>query len=109
LDETCVKVNGLEYWVYAALDVDRNEIYESSSSKYSYHQQFIDVKLLYWRTAFIVDNVYGLTCIGGVRINIQYKAPSDRSLVESYTHHSAENKSILQQHNIKPTKQKREV
>jgi len=28
LDETCVKVNGLEYWVYAALDVDRNEIYE---------------------------------------------------------------------------------
>jgi len=26
LDETCVKVNGLEYWVYAALDVDRNEI-----------------------------------------------------------------------------------
>jgi transposase-like protein len=26
LDETCVKVNGLEYWVYAVLDVDRNEI-----------------------------------------------------------------------------------
>jgi len=26
LDETCIKVNGLEYWVYAALDVDRNEI-----------------------------------------------------------------------------------
>jgi len=26
LDETCVKVNGLEYWVYAALDIDRNEI-----------------------------------------------------------------------------------
>ena len=26
LDETCVKVNGLEYWVYAAIDVDRNEI-----------------------------------------------------------------------------------
>jgi transposase-like protein len=25
LDETCVKVNG--YWVYAALDVDRNENY----------------------------------------------------------------------------------
>jgi len=21
LDETCVKVNGLEYWVYAALDI----------------------------------------------------------------------------------------
>jgi putative transposase len=26
LDETCVKVNGLEYWVYAAIDVDRNEV-----------------------------------------------------------------------------------
>jgi transposase-like protein len=25
LDEACVKVNVLEYWVYAALDVDRNE------------------------------------------------------------------------------------
>jgi len=27
--------------------------------------------------------LHGLTCIGGVRINIQYRAPSDRSLVES--------------------------
>jgi putative transposase len=26
LDETCVKVNGLEYWVYAVIDVDRNEV-----------------------------------------------------------------------------------
>jgi putative transposase len=26
LDETCVKVNGLEYWVYAAVDVDGNEV-----------------------------------------------------------------------------------
>jgi len=26
LDEICVKVNRLEYWVYAALDVDGNEI-----------------------------------------------------------------------------------
>jgi len=26
LDETCVKANGSEYWVYAAMDVDRNEI-----------------------------------------------------------------------------------
>jgi putative transposase len=26
LDEACVKVNGLEYWVYAAMDVDRNEV-----------------------------------------------------------------------------------
>jgi len=26
LDETCVKVNGLEYWIYAAIDVDVNEV-----------------------------------------------------------------------------------
>ena len=26
MDETSVKVNGLEYWVYAAIDVDRNEV-----------------------------------------------------------------------------------
>ena len=26
LDETCVKVNGLEYWAYAAIDVDKNEM-----------------------------------------------------------------------------------
>jgi len=46
--------------------------------KYSYHQQFIDEVLNYCigGPEFIVDNVYGLTCIGGVRINIQYKALS---------------------------------
>ena len=27
LDETCVKVSGLNYWVYAVLDVDRGEYY----------------------------------------------------------------------------------
>jgi putative transposase len=26
LDETCVKANGSEYWVYTAIDVDRNDI-----------------------------------------------------------------------------------
>jgi len=26
LDEACVKVDGLEYWVYAAMDVDRDEM-----------------------------------------------------------------------------------
>jgi hypothetical protein len=34
LDEMCVKVNGL---VGFMLDVNRNEIYRSLSSKYSYH------------------------------------------------------------------------
>jgi transposase-like protein len=26
LDETCVKVNGLEYWVYVAMDIDGNDV-----------------------------------------------------------------------------------
>jgi hypothetical protein len=53
--------------------------------------------------AFIVDNAYGLTCIGGAGINIQYRAPSDRSLVESvYSSFSREQK-YSQQHSIKPT------
>jgi len=26
VDETCVKVNGQQYWVYSALDIDKNEI-----------------------------------------------------------------------------------
>ncbi|MBS7634306.1 DDE-type integrase/transposase/recombinase, partial [Candidatus Bathyarchaeota archaeon] len=26
VDETCVKANGLEYYVFSALDVDRNEV-----------------------------------------------------------------------------------
>jgi len=56
-----------------------------------YHQnilttkQFIDEVLNYCigdqNSSLIM--LHGLKCIGGVRINIQYKAPSDRSLVES--------------------------
>jgi len=40
------------------LDVGRNEVYEGLSSKYSYHQQFIDEVLNYCigGPEFIVDN-----------------------------------------------------
>jgi len=61
LDETCVKVNGLEYWVYAAIDVDRNEIismrvYPSRNALAS--GQFIREALEYCegKPMFIVDN-----------------------------------------------------
>ena len=61
MDETCVKVNGLEYWVYAALDVDRNEIlsmgvYPSRSALATEH--FIREVLKYCdgKPKFIVDN-----------------------------------------------------
>jgi putative transposase len=62
LDEICVKVNGLEYWVYAALDVDRNEIlsmrvYPSRNALAT--EQFINDVLKYCegKPKFIVDNV----------------------------------------------------
>ena len=61
LDETCVKVNGLEYYVYAAIDVDRNEIlsmkvYHSRNTLAS--ELFIREILNYCegKPKFIVDN-----------------------------------------------------
>jgi putative transposase len=61
LNETCVKVNGLEYWVYAALDVDRNEIlsmrvYPSRNALAA--EQFIREVLKYCdgKPTFIVDS-----------------------------------------------------
>jgi hypothetical protein len=54
--------------------------------------------------AFIVDDVYGLTYTRRTGINIQ--SLSDRSLVESYTHHSRE-QSIL--NNIKPANKARDL
>ena len=61
LDETCVKVNGLKYWVYAAIDVDRNEIismrvYPSRNALAA--EQFIceTLKCCEGKPTFIVDN-----------------------------------------------------
>jgi putative transposase len=61
LDEACVKVNGLEYWVYAALDADGNEIlsmrvYPSRNGLAA--EQFICEVLKYCdgKPTFIVDN-----------------------------------------------------
>ena len=61
MDETCVKVNGLEYWVYAALDVDRSEIlsmgvYPSRNAPATEH--FIREVLKYCdgKPKFTVDN-----------------------------------------------------
>ena len=61
MDETCVKVNGLDYWVYAVLDVDRNEVLSMRvypSRNILTTKQFIDEVLNYCigRPEFIVDN-----------------------------------------------------
>jgi putative transposase len=61
LDEACVRVNGLKYWVYAALDVDGNDIlsirvYPSRNGLAA--EQFIREVLKYCdgKPTFIVDN-----------------------------------------------------
>jgi len=61
LDETCVKVNGLEYWVYAAIYVDRNKIlsmrvYPSGNALAA--EQFIREALKYCegKPTFVIDN-----------------------------------------------------
>jgi len=59
--EACVKVNGLEYWVYATLDVDGNEmlsmrVYPSRNALAT--EQFIreTIKYCEGKPTFIVDN-----------------------------------------------------
>ena len=58
-------INGLEYWVYAALDIDRNEILSMRvypSINLLATRQFIREVLDYCdgEPTFIIDNAYGL-------------------------------------------------
>jgi len=82
LDETCVKVNGLEYWVYAAIDVDRNEIlsmrvYPSRNALAA--ERFIREALKYCegKPTFIVDNAPWLKQ-SLEELGLQYNAESFR-------------------------------
>ena len=79
LDETCVKVNGLEYWVYAAVDVDRNEVLSMRvypSRNILTTKQFIHEVLNYCIGKYFVDDAPWLNRIRGAGINIQYRVPS---------------------------------
>ena len=89
LDETCVGVNGENYWVYSAIDVDSNEIlhmkvYPSRNTFTS--ESFIrDVlRLCDGRPEFIADNApwlkEALTSLG---LTHRHQAFGLRSLVES--------------------------
>ena len=82
LDETCVKVNGLEYWVYAALDVDGNEILSMRvypSRNVLAAEQFIREVLKYCdgKPTFIVDNAPWLKQ-ALEELGLQYNAKSFR-------------------------------
>jgi putative transposase len=66
LDETCVKVNGLEYWIYAAIDVDGNEVLSMrvySSRNILATELFIKDVLNYCdgKPMFVVDGAPWLT------------------------------------------------
>jgi putative transposase len=60
LDETCIKVAGFEYWVYTALDLDRNEIISMKVSPFRSSltaRLFIEDTLRYCdgRPSFVVN------------------------------------------------------
>jgi transposase-like protein len=88
VDETCVKVNGEQYWVYSALDIDRNElifmrVYPSRNSLTS--ESFINGVLKHCdgRPEFIVDNAPWLRdALTGLGLTHHHKARGPRSLIE---------------------------
>jgi len=89
VDETCVKVNGEQYWIYSALDVDRNElismrVYPTRNGLTT--ESFIKGVLKYCdgKPEFIVDSAPwlkdALTTLG---LNYHHQARGLRSLIES--------------------------
>ena len=112
LDETCVKVNGLEYWVYAALDVDRNEIismrvYPSRNALAS--EQFIRevLKCCEGKPTFIMR--HGLSRPWRSWSYHAMRSPfGDRSLIESVYSSFKQRRKVFF-NNIEPNKQKREI
>ncbi len=89
VDETCVKANGLEYYVFSAVDVDRNEIvcmrvYPSRSmlAAESFFRQVL--KLCYGRPEFIVNKAPWLKqALIHLGLVYHHQAFGGRSLAES--------------------------
>jgi len=89
VDETCVKVNGQHYWVYSALDIDRNElismrVYPARNSLTS--ESFLKgvLKHCRGRPRFIVDGAPWLRdALKELGLPYQHQTFGPRSLVES--------------------------
>jgi putative transposase len=89
VDETCVNVNGEQYWVYSALDIDRNElismrVYPARNSLTT--ESFIRGVLKYCdgRPEFIVDNAPWLReALTELGLTHRQQARGPRSLIES--------------------------
>jgi len=88
-DETCVKVNGMQYWVYSALDIDRNELlhmraYPARNSLTS--ESFLKgvLKHCEGRPEFVVDGAPWLKeALTELGLAYQHQTRGPRSLVES--------------------------
>jgi transposase-like protein len=89
VDETCVNVNGEQYWVYSALDIDRNEllsmrVYPARNSLTT--ESFIKGVLKYCdgKPEFIVDNAPWLrNALTELGLTHHHQARGLRSLIES--------------------------
>ncbi|MEM2678014.1 MAG: DDE-type integrase/transposase/recombinase [Thermofilaceae archaeon] len=89
VNETCVKVNGEQYWVYSALDIERNElisvrVYPVRNSLTS--KSFFKGVLKYCegKPEFIVDNAPWLRdALTQLRLAHHHQARGLRSLIES--------------------------
>jgi putative transposase len=89
VDETCVNVNGENYWVYSALDMERNElismrVYPTRNSLTS--ESFINgvLKQCYGKPEFIVDNAPWLKeALIQLGLTHHHQSRGPRSLIES--------------------------
>jgi transposase-like protein len=89
VDETCVKVNGEQYWVYSALDIDRNElismrVYPTRNSLTS--KSFLKGVLKYCegKPEFIVDKAQWLRdALMELGLAYHHQTRGPRSLIES--------------------------
>jgi putative transposase len=89
LDETCIKVNGLKYWIYAAIDIDRNEllfmkVYSTRNLLTS--KIFISEVLKYCENnpTFIIDNApWLIEALELLKLSYIKENFGDRSLIES--------------------------
>jgi transposase-like protein len=89
VDETCVNVNGEQYWVYSVLDIDQNElisirVYPARNSLTT--ESFVKGVLKYCdgKPEFIVDNAPWLSdALTELGLTRHHQARGLRSLIES--------------------------
>ena len=93
VDETCVRVNGEQYWVYSALDVERNEVmsmrvYPSRNAFTS--ESFLKgaLRLCEGKPEFIVDRAPWLEeALVDMGLAHQHRAVGPEASLNRHSHH----------------------